>query len=118
MASEKSLEENIEKWNELNLKVQASMGQFDFDTIKVIRKEQTELEDSVYEILMKNAPDEIKKILPEECGSLEVGVEMRKKRFYFVMEDPAYADSDEIKLIAITIDAKNNIELVKDFEID
>ena len=34
------------------------------------------------------------------------------------MEDPEFADSDEVKLLAIWIDDKKNIGMEKDFVID
>jgi hypothetical protein len=33
------------------------------------------------------------------------------------MLDPEFEDAEEIKLLAVTIDASNKIEIIKDFEI-
>lgn len=112
-----SLSELFKEWNELNNKAGASMGQFDFSTIKEIRKEQSKLENSIFEVLKKHAPDEILKILPEECGEMEMGYETKGNIFYFVMLDPEFIEDEEIKLLAITIDLKNKVDLIKDFEI-
>ena len=112
-----SLSELFKEWNELNNKAGASMGQLDFSTIKEIRKEQSKLENSIYEVLKKHAPDEILKILPDECGEMEIGYETKGNIFYFVMLDPEFIESEETILLAITIDKKNKVELIKDFEI-
>ena len=77
------LEELFQKWNDLNSKVGTSFGQFDFDSIKEIRKEQGKIEDSIYSVLVESAPDEIKKFLPEGCGELEIGFNVSEKKFYF-----------------------------------
>jgi hypothetical protein len=112
-----SLSELFKEWNELNNKAGASMGQFDFSTIKEIRKEQSKLENLIFEILKKHASDEILKILPEECGEMEMGYEVNGSIFYFVMLDPEFIDDEETKLLAITINLKNKVDLIKDFEI-
>jgi len=112
-----SLKELFKEWNELNNKAGASMGQFDFSTIKEIRKEQSKLENSIYEVLKKQAPDDILKILPEECGEMEMGYETKGSIFYFVMLDPEFIDDEETKLLAVTINLKNKVDLIKDFEI-
>ena len=112
-----SLSQLFKEWNELNNKAGASMGQFDFSTIKEIRNEQSKLENSIFEILKKHASDEILKILPEECGEMEMGYETKGNIFYFVMLDPEFIEDEETKLLAITIDLKNKVDLIKDFEI-
>ena len=112
-----SLSELFKEWNELNNKAGASMGQFDFSTIKEIRKEQNKLEDKIYSEVKKNAPDEILKILPEECGEMEMGYEVKENIFYFVMLDPEFIESEETILLAITINLKNKVDLIKNFEI-
>ena len=112
-----SLSELFKEWNELNNKSGASMGQFDFSTIKEIRKEQNKLEDKIYSEVKKNAPDEILKILPEECGEMEMGYDTKGNIFYFVMLDPEFIESEETILLAITIDQKNKVDLIKNFEI-
>jgi len=112
-----SLSELFKEWNELNTKAGASMGQFDFSTIKEIRKEQSKHENSIYEVLKQHAPDEILKILPEECGDMEMGYETKGNIFYFVMLDPEFIESEETILLAITIDLKNKVDLIKNFEI-
>jgi len=112
-----SLSELFKEWNELNNKAGASMGQFDFSTIKEIRKEQSKLENLIFEELKKHASDEILKILPEECGEMEMGYDTKENIFYFVMLDPQFIESEETILLAITIDLKNKVGLIKNFEI-
>jgi len=112
-----NLTELFQEWNELNMKAGESMGQFDFSKIKEIRKEQSKVENSIYEILKKHASDEVLQILPEECGELEMGYDTNGSIFYFVMLDPEFEDAEEIKLLAVTIDINNNITVIKDFEI-
>ena len=112
-----NLTELFQEWNELNMKAGESMGQFDFSKIKEVRKEQTKVENAIYEILKKHASAEILKILPEECGELEMGYDTKGNIFYFVMLDPEFEDEEEIKLLAVTIDVNNDITVIKDFEI-
>ncbi|TFF96664.1 MAG: hypothetical protein EU544_00185 [Promethearchaeota archaeon] len=112
------LEELFEKWNEYNNKIGGSLGSFDFSSVREIRDKQVEIEDKIYEILLEHAPGKIKKILPEGCGDMEVGYETRKKKFYFVMEDPEYVESEEVKLIAIIMDSNKNVEMELDFTIE
>ncbi len=116
MSSQPNLNEMFQEWNDLNIKTQESMGQFDFSTIKKIRKIQKKIEDAIYEILKENAPENIKKIIPEDCGEMEVG--FGDKKFYFVMIDPETEEEEEIKLIAITINVEKAISMIKDFNIE
>jgi len=118
MSSEKNLKKLFQNWNLLNEKVQGLFGLLDFSKIKPIRKKQKDIEDAIYEILKDSAPQDIKDFLPEGCGDMEVGFEKEGFMFYFVMIDPESEDSDEIKLMAITIDTENNVGIVKDFEIE
>ncbi len=118
MASKPNIKELFNDWNELNIKTQESLGQFDFANIKKIREKQKVAEDSIYEILKENAGEEITKILPEDCGEMEVGYEMEESRFYFVMFDPKYEEDDEPKLLAITIDLNKTVKLIEDFKMD
>ena len=114
---EKSLTELFQEWQKLNNQVAESFGNFDFDSVKDIRKNQRVIEDYIFSILVINAPDNIKKILPEDCGDMEVGYEYDSKKFFFVTLDPeTEADEEaEVKLIAITIDTNKNVEMIKDF---
>ncbi len=116
------ISELFKEWNELNMKAGESMGQFDFSKIKEIRKEQSNIENSIYEILKKHASDEVLKILPEECGELEMGYNTKDEIFYFVMFDPEFEDSEdeeeEFKLLAVAIDVTNNVSIIKDFKIE
>ena len=82
--------------------------------------EQSKIENSIYEILKKDASDEVLKILPEECGELEMGYNTKDEIFYFVMFDPEFEDDEgeEIKLLAVAIDVTNNISIIKDFKIE
>lgn len=115
---EKKLLELFQEWQDLNKQVEEMFGQFDFSSIKKIREKQRKLEDSIYLILLGNASEDIKKILPETCGELEIGFDIKNNIFYYVMLDPDYEESEETKLIAITIDSKKNVNLVKDFIVD
>ncbi|MHA2287155.1 MAG: hypothetical protein ACXABG_00085 [Promethearchaeota archaeon] len=112
-----NLTELFQEWNKLNMSAGESMGQFDFSKIKEIRKEQSKIENSIYEVLREKAPAEILEILPEECGELEMGFDTKGNVFYFVMLDPEFEDAEEIKLLAVTIDNNNKVEIIKDFEI-
>jgi hypothetical protein len=118
MTSKPNLENLFQEWNDLNINTQKSLGDFDFAKIKEIRAKQKQLEDSIYEILKSNASAVIKKILPDDCGEMEVGFESEEKRFYFVMFDPEYEEEDEPKIIAITIDLNKAVNLIKDFKMD
>ncbi len=112
------LNDLFQEWNELNIKSGESMGQFDFTKIKEIRKSQSDVENSIYEILRKHASEDVLKILPEECGELEMGYNTKDKIFYFVMLDPEFEDAEETILLAITIDLNNKVGLIKNFKIE
>jgi hypothetical protein len=118
MASKTNLKEMFEEWNELNTKAQEFMGQFDFASIKKIRADQKRIEDTIFDILKKNAPEDIKNILPEDCGEMEVGYDIEGKTFYFVMVDPESESDEDIELNAITIDINKKISIIEDFEIE
>ena len=118
MTSEPDLKIIFQEWNELNTKTQEYLGQFDFSKIKEIRKKQKEIEDSIFEILKSWAPDNIKAILPDDCGEMEVGYESEENTFYFVMFDPESSDDEDAGLIAITIDIKKDVEKIKDFKME
>ena len=113
-----SLNELFQEWNELNIKAGESMGQFDFTKIKEIRISQSKVENSIYEVLKNHASDDLLKILPEECGELEMGYNTKDKIFYFVMLDPEFEDEEETILLAATIDLKNKVGLIKNFKIE
>ncbi len=113
-----SLSELFQEWNELNMKAGESMGQFDFSKIKEIRKNQSKIENSIYELLRNHASEDILKILPEGCGELEMGYNSKDKIFYFVMIDPEFEDEEEIKLLAVAIDVTNKVNVIKDFKIE
>jgi len=113
---ENNLGELFKKWKDLNSKVAESFGQFEFESIKVIRKEQRKIEDSVYSELLKTAPDEIRKILPKTCGDMEIGYEISNNTFYFLMEDPEQDESDKMNVLAITIDSNKNVNTFKNFQ--
>jgi len=118
MTSEPDLKTIFQEWNELNVKAQEFLGQFDFSKIKEIRKKQKEIEDSIFEILKSNAPDNIKTLLPDDCGEMEVGYESEEKTFYFVMFDPEINDDEDASLVAITINTKKEVNMIKDFEME
>ncbi len=114
MSSETNIEILFQKWNELNSQAGASLGSFDFDSIKKIRNEQRDLEDKIYIFLQENAPADLKKILPEDCGEFEVGYNVTDKIFYFLMYDP----DEEDEIMAITIDSKQKVGKIKNFKMD
>jgi len=118
MASKPDLKEMFQEWNELNTKAQESMGNFDFENIKKIRKSQKKIEDAVYDILKENAQESIKEILPEDCGEMEVGYDTEGETFYFVMIDEENSTDEEVKLNAITIDTNKKVSIVEDFKIE
>jgi len=119
MSSETDIVELFQKWNDLNAQTGASLGSFDFESIKKIRIEQRKIEDIIYSILLENAPAEIKKILPEDCGEFEIGYNMTDKTFYFLMYDPEQEDDEEsAEIIAITIDPNKEVNIIKNFKID
>jgi len=118
MSSKANLKEIFQEWNDLNSKAQEFMGKFDFESIKKIREGQKKIEDTVFEILKENAPDDIKKILPEDCGEMEVGYDTEGETFYFVMIDEDNSTDEQVKLNAITIDTNKKIALIEDFEIE
>ena len=113
---EEDIKELFQNWNNLNKQAEESFGQFEFSSIKEIRKKQRKIEDSVYVILLENASEDLKNLLPTDCGSLEIGFDTENKIFYFVMLDPNYEESDEIKLLAITIDSNKKVSLIEDFK--
>ncbi len=115
MPSEKKIEVLFKIWNDLNKKVECSLGTYDFDTIKIVRNEQKQIEDDVYTVVLKNAPVTIKEFLPEDCGEMEIGYETEGNKFYYLMEDPEEPPEGPIKLLAITIDSAGKIETIKDF---
>ncbi|MHA1671783.1 MAG: hypothetical protein ACTSV5_14595 [Promethearchaeota archaeon] len=106
------------EWNELNKKAEGYFGEFNFSKIKEIRKEQKILEDKIYSEVKKSAPEQIKKILPDDAGELEVGYEVNASIFYFVMIDPSLENDEEIRLIAITFDENKKIELINNFKMN
>ncbi|TFF94188.1 MAG: hypothetical protein EU543_01910 [Promethearchaeota archaeon] len=118
MSSEENLKRLFQEWDNLNNEVGGALQSLDFTTIKDIRKKQKAVEDSIYKILKKNAPDDLETILPETCGEMEMGYEQKGKKFYFLMEDPEYADEEDLHILAITIDSNNNIETIKNFKTD
>jgi len=113
---EKSLAELFQEWQELNTQVAKKFGEFNFDSIKEIRKRQRIIEDLCYSVLLESAPADIKKILPDTCGEMEIGYNSQNNKLYYVMLDPEYEESEETKLIAITIGINKNVELIKDFK--
>ena len=112
-----NLKELFQEWNSLNEKANEFMGKFDFAKIKEVRKDQGKVENSIFEIVKASAPENIKTILPEECGQMEMGFNQKEEIFYFVMIDEEKSTEEEIKLKAISINIDNEISLIKDFEI-
>ena len=106
------------EWNELNKKAESHFGAFNFTEIKKIRNKQKILEDKIYNELSNFASDTIKRILPEDVGELEVGYDTANQIFYFVMVDPSLEDDEEVRLIAVTINAEYKIEIIENFKIE
>ena len=113
-----NLNELFMEWQALNEKVAESFGQFDLSNVKELRKRQREIEDIVYEILIESAPNEIKEILPEECGDMEIGYKLDTNTFYYVMFDPDQEDDETTKLLAVTLDLNKNVNLIEDFKLE
>lgn len=118
MPSQKSsaLKKLFNEWEEKNNAVGERFQEFDISSLKEIRIEQRKIEDQIYKILLKSAPPEIRKILPEDCGSMELGFEKREQKFYFLMEDPDQNNEEKLRILAITIDVSGTIESIKDFK--
>jgi uncharacterized protein YdcH (DUF465 family) len=116
MSSQKNIVELFEQWENLNKDVAGSFQELDFSTIKNIRKEQRKIEDSIYEILLDSAPASILEILPDTCGEMELGLNTRSRKFYFLMEDPDQKEGEDLRILAITIDKDKNVETIEDFE--
>lgn len=115
---EKNLVDLYQKWNELNTQFSESFLRYEFDSIRDVRDKQRKIEDLIYSILLENAPDDIKKILPETCDVMELGYEPSTNKFYFLMEDPEEVNdnNEEIKILAITIDSNKKINTIKNFQ--
>ncbi|MBN1214435.1 MAG: hypothetical protein JXA99_03230 [Candidatus Lokiarchaeota archaeon] len=118
MAKIKELKELFNQWNELNTHVGDSFQEFDFPTLREFREKQRNIEDSIFDILKETAPKEIKEILPDNCGEMELGYDNNKNIFYFLMEDPEQGEEEDLKILAITLDSENNIEIIKNFKND
>lgn len=116
MSISKTLEKLFKKWKTLNEKVGDSFGDFDFSTVREIREEQREIEDQIYSLLLESAPPKIKKILPDDCGTMEIGLNIETQTCYFLMEDPAQKEDEELKILAITIDSDGAVNTIKDFK--
>lgn len=112
-----TLKELFQQWNALNEKANEFMTNFDFANIKEVRKEQGKVENSIFEILKENAPENINSLLPEDCGEMEMGFNQKEEIFYFVMMDEENSTEEEIKLKAITINVNKEISLIENFEI-
>ena len=93
---EKSLAELFQEWQELNTQVAQKFGEFNFDSIKEIRKKQRIAEDLIYSVLLESAPSEIRKILPDGCGEMEIGYNSQNNKLYYVMFDPEYEERKKI----------------------
>lgn len=116
MADNRELKLLFKEWNELNNQVGESFQDFDFSTLKEFREKKRDIEDSIYMILLDTAPSELKKILPNKCGEMELGYNKEKNKFYFLMEDPEQNEGEELTILAITINSDNNIETIKNFK--
>jgi len=117
MSPEINLNDMFKQWNDLNKGVGASLGSFDFDSIKKVREKQRQLEDDIYSILLLNAPEDIKKFLPEDCGEFEMGYNVSDNLFYFLMYDPEEPE-DSADILAVVIDGNKNVKKIKNFQRD
>ncbi len=115
MSSETNIDVLFKKWNDLNSGVGTSMGTFDFDSLREVRQQQRETEDNIYSILLENAPADIKKLLPEDCGEFEMGYNLSDNLFYFLMYDPEEPE-DSADIMAVVIDADKNVKKIKNFQ--
>ena len=115
MSPETKIGDLFKKWNDLNSGVGSSMGTFDFESLRTVRAQQREIEDTIYAILLENAPDDLKKLLPEECGDFEMGYNLSDNLFYFLTYDPEEPE-DSAEIMAIVIDADKNVKKIKNFE--
>lgn len=116
MSTPKNLTNLFDQWKTLNEKVAGSFQELDFSAIKDIRKEQRDVEDAIYEILLDSAPSSLLEILPDTCGEMELGLNTQTRTFYFLMEDPDQKDDEELTILAITIDDVGNVETIEDFK--
>ncbi|GAI79193.1 unnamed protein product, partial [marine sediment metagenome] len=46
-----------------------------------------------------------------------LGIRPSNQLTFFVMLDPEFIDDEETKLLAVTTNLKNKVDLIKDFEI-
>jgi hypothetical protein len=104
------------KWHELNTQVEDSFKKFELSSVRELRNSQRSIEDQIYLILLESASEPLKKILPEDCGDLEVGYDITNNKFYFLMEDPTSEFEKDIKIIAFIIDSDKKIEIINDFK--
>ena len=111
-----SLKELFHNWNDLNKQVEDLFGKFDFTKIKGLRNEQKKIEDQIFEILLENASSDLKKVLPETCGDMEVGFDTKNEMFYYLMYDPYHEESS--KIFAVTIDLSGQVDCIEDFKYD
>jgi len=116
MSTKKNIADLFKQWESLNKEVAGSFQEFDFSNVKDIRKQQRKVEDTIYEILLDSAPSSLLQILPDTCGEMELGLNTRSRKFYFLMEDPDQKEGEEIRILAITIDKDKNVDTIKDFE--
>jgi hypothetical protein len=117
MAIPDKISDLFQAWINLNKMVGTSFQTLDFTEIRKYREQQREIEDKIFMKMKENAPENIKKFLPEDPGQMEMGYEKSSGRFYFLMEDPETMESEEdLKILAITIDKEKNIETIKDFK--
>jgi hypothetical protein len=111
-----NLSELFHKWQDLNTKIEGYIKKFEFSSMRELRNKQREIEDRIYSTLLENATENLKKILPEDCGDLEPGYDITNNVFYFLMEDPTSENTDELTIIAITIDSNKNLNIIQNFK--
>ncbi|MHA1641239.1 MAG: hypothetical protein ACTSUX_13810 [Promethearchaeota archaeon] len=113
---EESLSSLFNEWWEINKQIAHDLENFDFKELKESRSKQRKIEDIIYKIVQKNAPENLNIELPDDCSQMEVGFDFNNSIFYFIMEDPDY--EDDLKLIAIKINKEKEISIEKDFNFE
>ncbi len=119
MNEKMSLKDLFISWESFNSNISESFNSLDFSSVRDVRNKQREIEDIIYASLLENAPEDLKQILPEDCGEMEIGYDIGNEKFYFLMEDPfSDPEEEELKILAITIDTDSKVETIKDFHVD
>ncbi|MHA1805580.1 MAG: hypothetical protein ACTSU4_13770 [Promethearchaeota archaeon] len=118
MGEELDLNDLFISWESCNSKIAESLNTLNFSSMRNVRDKQRGIEDTIYSAVINNAPSDIKKFLPKDCGDMEIGYDITNKKFYFLMEDPEQDPNEEkLRILAITIDVKKNVNIIRDFQL-